>query len=225
MAYQAMGYREAISDFRIRKFDCAGSLFWMYSDCWGTLGWTIIDYYLRRKPSFYWVRKAYAPLAVFVRIEDDVARTYVVNDALEAVGVVLALEVGDLSGNCESALAEVTVPANGVAVGPELSCGPGYAFARIQKDGVFVSDDLILTRFPSEMEVPPVKLTADMRDVGDKLEVVVSSDGFGHFVRLELPDGAVPTDNYFNLLPNRPKVVRVKGARADQVRVSALNAS
>ena len=49
LLYQAMGYREAISDFRIRKPECAGSLFWMYSDCWGTLGWTIIDYYLRRK--------------------------------------------------------------------------------------------------------------------------------------------------------------------------------
>jgi len=169
-------------------------------------------------------KKAYAPLAVFVRAEEDVARTYVVNDTLQDVCVALTLEVGDMSGSGESTLAELTVPANGVARGPELPCGPGYAFARLQKDGVFVSDDLILTRFPSEMEVPPVRLSADVRQADDGLEVVISSDGFGHFVRLDLPDSAIPTDNYFNLLPSRPKIVRVTGARAEQVRVSALNA-
>ena len=223
LAYQAMGYREAISDFRIRKFDCAGSLFWMYSDCWGTLGWTIIDYYLRRKPSFYWVKKAYAPLAVFVRAEGDLARSYVVNDTLSEVRVDLTMEVGDMSGVGQSLGADLTVPANGVATGPELPCGPGYAFARIQVDGAAVSDDLVLTRFPSEMEVPPVSVTCDARQDGDQVIVAVSSEGFGHFAYLDLPDGAIPTDNYFNVLPNRPRIIRVKGARPDQISVGALN--
>ncbi|MCX8052234.1 MAG: hypothetical protein N3B12_00355, partial [Armatimonadetes bacterium] len=159
MLYQAMGYREAISDFRIRKFECAGSLFWMYSDCWGTLGWTIIDYYLRRKPSFYWVRKAYAPLAVFVRAEGNSVRSYVVSDILEEKKVSLTLEVGDLTGSNASASRQVdlVVPANGVAAGPELDFGPGYAFAEIRVGDVVVSDDLILTRFPSEMSIPQVR--------------------------------------------------------------------
>jgi beta-mannosidase len=223
LAYQAMGYREAISSFRIRKFECAGSMFWMYSDCWGTLGWTIVDYYLRRKPSFYWVRKAYAPLAVFVRPEDGAVRSYVVNDTLSEVPVRLTLEVGDLSGQGESIAEEIVVPANGVCEGPKLPCDAGYAFARIQRDGVAVSDDLILTRFPSEMEVPPVKVQMDIREAGDAVDVVLSSDGFGHFVRLDLPDGAIPTDNYFNMLPNRPKIIRVTGVRPEQIVVGGLN--
>ena len=33
----------------------SGSLFWMYSDCWGEVGWTIIDFYQKRKPSWYFV--------------------------------------------------------------------------------------------------------------------------------------------------------------------------
>ncbi|MCL2665788.1 MAG: beta-mannosidase, partial [Defluviitaleaceae bacterium] len=35
---------------------CAGALFWMYNDTWGEVGWTIIDYYLRRKISFFGVK-------------------------------------------------------------------------------------------------------------------------------------------------------------------------
>lgn len=223
LAYQAMGYREAISSFRIRKFDCAGSIFWMYSDCWGTLGWTIVDYYLRRKPSFYWVKKAYAPLAVFARPEGDGVHTYVVNDTLSDAPVRLTLEVGDMTGDGRSTMAELVAPANGVIAGPALECGPGYAFARIHKDGAASSEDLVLTRFPSEMKVPEVTIASDIKPLGNDLLVTVSSDGFGHFVYLDLPDGAVPTDNYFNLLPNRPKVIRVSGATPDQISVGALN--
>ncbi len=223
LAYQAMGYREAISSFRIRKFECAGSLFWMYSDCWGTLGWTIVDYYLRRKPSFYWVRKAYAPLAVFVRVEGDRAQTYVVNDLLRDTSVNLTLEVGDLSGAGESASHQLIVPANSVRLGPSLACGAGYAFARARQDGMTVSEDLILTRFPSEMEIPPVTVNMETREVGDAVDVILTASGFGHFVYLDIPDGAVPSDNYFNMLPNRPKIVRVTGAAPDQISVSGLN--
>jgi len=224
MAYQAIGYREAISQFRIHKFDCAGSLFWMYSDCWGTIGWTILDYYLRRKPSYYWVRRAYAPVAVFVRVEDGVVRTYVVNDTLATLSGRLTLEVGDMSGRGKNTCAEVAIPANGVVSGPELTCEPGYAFARFQPEGGVSVDDCILTHFPSELDVPPVTILAEKRQIGEEIEVAISVDGFAHFVRLELPDGAVPTDNYFNVIPNRPKIVRVRGAKISDIYVTALNA-
>jgi len=223
LAYQAMGYREAISAFRIRKFDCAGSLFWMYSDCWGTLGWTIVDYYLRRKPSFYWVRKAYAPLAVFVKVEGNRAQTYVVNDLLQDASVHLTLEVGSLSGSGTSVSEHILVPANSVRSGPALDCGPGYAFACIQQGGVTISDDLILTRFPSEMEIPSTEIKACMKRSDDGTDVELLSHSFGHFVYLDLPDGAVPSDNYFNMLPNRPKIVHVIGAKPEEIRVCGLN--
>lgn len=223
LAYQAIGYREAISSFRIRKFDCAGSLFWMYSDCWGTLGWTIVDYYLRRKPSFYWVKKAYAPIAVFARPEDGCARAYVVNDTLAPVPVKLTLETGGLDGEKKSITEELIVPANGVAQSSEILCGPGYALAYIEKDGAIHSEDLTLTHFPSEMKIPDVNITADFKQVGNALDVTVSSDGFGHFVYLDLPDSAEVSDNYFNLLPDRPKVVRVTGATPDEIKIDALN--
>ncbi|MCE5199368.1 MAG: glycoside hydrolase family 2 protein [Armatimonadota bacterium] len=223
LAYQAMGYREAISDFRIRKPECAGSLFWMYSDCWGTLGWTIVDYYLRRKPSFYWVKKAYAPLAVFVRIENNVAKTYVVNDRMQDIGITVALEVANMEGQGKGVAMDLVAPANGVIAGPELKCGWGYAHARIEKGGRVRSEDLILTHFPSEMEVPEVDLDAEAKEMGDLVEVTIRSSGFGHFVYLDLPDGAVPSDNYFNMLPNRPKKIRVSGVEVEDILVGALN--
>ena len=63
---QGMMYAYAIESARFRR-DCHGSLLWMYADCWGELGWTLIDYYLRRKPSWYFVRRACAPARLILR--------------------------------------------------------------------------------------------------------------------------------------------------------------
>jgi hypothetical protein len=44
-----------------------GGIFWMYDDAWGENGWTIIDYYLRRKVSYYTVKRCLAPRRLVLR--------------------------------------------------------------------------------------------------------------------------------------------------------------
>lgn len=55
-----------IGNFRIHKDENSGFLFWMYNDCWPTSGWTTHDYYVMRKPLYYYVRRAFAPVALFI---------------------------------------------------------------------------------------------------------------------------------------------------------------
>jgi len=77
-----LGY--ALESMRYRA-DCDGSLFWMFNDCWGEVGWTIIDYYLRRKPSWYFVRRAFSPIKMILRSVGDDIRGVVANDTAEDV--------------------------------------------------------------------------------------------------------------------------------------------
>ncbi|MDH7601785.1 MAG: hypothetical protein QHI38_06520 [Armatimonadota bacterium] len=221
--YQAMGYREAIVSFRIRKPECSGSLFWMYSDCWGTLGWTIVDYYLRRKPSFYWVRKAYAPLAVFVRPENGIAQAYVVNDTLSDQTVRLILETGDFHGNRKHLAQELNVSAGAVVPAAQLQYESGYALAQIWQNDVLVSEDLTLTHLPRELQIPEVRIDWRAAQEGQDVVITMSSEGFGCFVWIDHPDDAVPEDNYFHLAPERPKIVKVANACAKDIQVNALN--
>jgi beta-mannosidase len=44
-----------------------GGVFWMYNDTWGEVGWAIIDFYLRRKISWFLVRRALAPVSLVFR--------------------------------------------------------------------------------------------------------------------------------------------------------------
>jgi beta-mannosidase len=45
---------------------CGGVLVWQLNDCWPVVSWAIVDYYLVKKPAFYAIKRAMAPLAVGV---------------------------------------------------------------------------------------------------------------------------------------------------------------
>src|SRR5512147_847797 len=86
--FQAMMQGGVLEGLRFRKDDpvddCHGALVWSYNDCWGETGWSIIDHYVRRKASYYWFRRAAAPIKVIVRPRGGELVTRVVNDTLGA---------------------------------------------------------------------------------------------------------------------------------------------
>lgn len=65
---QSLMYNYSLESFRSKK-NCGGGPIWMFADCWGEVGWSIIDYYLRRKISFYGVKHALAPIKLIMREE------------------------------------------------------------------------------------------------------------------------------------------------------------
>ncbi|KAL5351027.1 hypothetical protein ACLOAV_004601 [Pseudogymnoascus australis] len=48
---------------------CGGALVWQLNDCWPVISWSICDYYLLPKPSYYAIKRALAPVAVGIRRE------------------------------------------------------------------------------------------------------------------------------------------------------------
>ncbi|PLB51373.1 glycoside hydrolase [Aspergillus steynii IBT 23096] len=49
-----------------RKRRCGGVLVWQLNDCWPTISWAIVDYFLVKKPAFYAIARASQPLAIGV---------------------------------------------------------------------------------------------------------------------------------------------------------------
>lgn len=54
-------------EFRRRKFVCSGLLFWTLSDSFGIHNWSLIDYYLDKRPIYYVLKRATGPISVSVR--------------------------------------------------------------------------------------------------------------------------------------------------------------
>lgn len=66
-ALQAELTKYLYEEFRRRKFVCSGLLFWTLSDSWGTHNWSLIDYYLDKKPIYYALKRAMSPIAVSIK--------------------------------------------------------------------------------------------------------------------------------------------------------------
>ena len=49
---------------------CGGVLVWQLNDCWPTMSWAVVDYYLVKKPAYYAISRALRPLDI------GVSRTY-----------------------------------------------------------------------------------------------------------------------------------------------------
>ncbi|KAK4158836.1 hypothetical protein QBC43DRAFT_138796 [Cladorrhinum sp. PSN259] len=46
---------------------CGGALVWQLNDCWPTVSWSVVDYYMVKKPAWYSIQRAMKPLAVGVQ--------------------------------------------------------------------------------------------------------------------------------------------------------------
>lgn len=65
MMFGYRGWRRQWGDER----HCGGALLWQLNDCWPTISWAIVDYFLQPKPAYYTVRRVMQPLAVGVQRE------------------------------------------------------------------------------------------------------------------------------------------------------------
>ncbi|KAJ6147195.1 hypothetical protein N7497_009177 [Penicillium chrysogenum] len=65
MMFGYRGWRRQWGDER----HCGGALLWQLNDCWPTISWAIVDYFLKPKPAYYAVKRVMNPIAVGVRRE------------------------------------------------------------------------------------------------------------------------------------------------------------
>lgn len=46
---------------------CGGVLVWQLNDCWPTMSWAVVDYYLVPKPAYFAIKRAMEPVAIAVQ--------------------------------------------------------------------------------------------------------------------------------------------------------------
>ena len=223
--FQASLHGRAMEALRFRKGDpaddCQGALIWSYSDCWGETGWSVLDYYLRRKASYYAFRRACAPVKVIVRRRGDSLVTRLVNDTLRPVAGTVEAGWWRLDGSArETETFPVTVPPNSmapVAIAPlpaDAERDPRqwlYAAVLRGEDGV-ARDQSIWTLTPHrELVVAAPEIRVERLSGG---VIEVSSSVYCHGVHMEDHGREVIADNWFDLLPGLAVRVGVTDATA-----------
>lgn len=220
---QGLMYAYSLESFRARP-DCHGGLFWMYADCWGEVGWTIVDYYLRRKPAWYFVRRALAPARLILREKNGVVTVTLANDTRITLKGALEYGVMSLDGRQrEIQRARFTALPLSRTVVATFDKGRGdpskqvwmARTGRLNTAEVEILPATLRATDVRRMALPAPTLALAVSKAGPGLWTArVSSDVFAHAVHFILPEGAVPEDDYFDLLPGETRDVTIASPRA-----------
>jgi beta-mannosidase len=209
---QGAGLDEYIKNFRRRMFDSAAAVFWMFNDIWPcTRSWAVVDYRSRRAPSFWPVRRAFAPVTVVVSREGKTVRVHGINDGPE-ITATLRFGILALAGAYPSdTTLAVTLPANASTVIAEfpaakwdrLGVRAHVAFAILGDNGRELARDALILPLFREMRWPEagVKITC----AGGR--ATFTSKTFAWRVCLDLDGGSALPDNFFDVFPGIPTVL------------------
>ncbi len=241
-AIQSEITRHMYEEFRRQKFTCSGLLFWTLSDSYGVHNWSLVDYALRRKPVYYALKQAMAPLALCIRgwdVHNDEGRVtwrehwqkepgkleiWGMNDTLSDETVRLEWVLMTTGGKVLREGAEaVQLPRNGSAHLADISL-EGIGFdpaqtvfrARLVAGGTIINETRYFFAPFAEMIATDAKVEITGRKLeDDRFEVSLTSDRFIWMAHLAEPDDARCDENDFELWPGETRKVIVTGASAD----------
>lgn len=231
MYVQAEGIKFACEHFRRRFPHTAGALVWQLNDCMPVHSWSMIDYDLIPKASYYYAARFFTPAAISLEeIDDTLTGVWVLNNTQLDLNDTIKLEVRDFFGNLfYSEELKADVPANTAVKLKELRVGgrfypnviiPNrhrmfYTAARGNRLGRQIRFFGNLKDIP----FPPARLAAER--TGDS--ITIRTDNFARFVKIDGDiRGLKLSDNYFDLEPGQTKTITVQ-QDADRLYVKALN--
>jgi len=236
----------AYRDFR-RQFGesrkCGGALAWQLNDCWPCASWGIVDYFHRKKPAYYAIKRLLKPLAIAVRREH---KDWSISHARPSPA--LGFEVWIMSSHDQEASGEVRLQFISVRTGKEArspviandvsidSNGTTHVFkdvvvstvqepvmlvTTLRIDGKIVSRDMDWPQpykyLPLTGSKPHVKVR------GETLTVSANRPIKG--LVFEEPDGVWFGDNCIDVIPGDEQVIEIKGYKgtAEQLKYKWLS--
>jgi beta-mannosidase len=213
---QSEGLMEYINNYHRRMYSSSSAIFWMYNDSWPvTHGWTIVDYYMRKKLAYYPVRRAFEQVCVVVAEEGNKINIYGINEKQQPWKGKLQYGIFETGGKYPvNESKNVTLPPNASTVIASLERSEfernGFknhgAFAVLKDTEKSISQHrLFLARFKDlVLEKPQITITQS----GGK--AIIISPVFVWGVCLDLDGESGIADNCFDLLPGIPYVVTLK---------------
>ena len=188
-----------------------GFLNWMYNDIWPTGTWSVVDYYLNKKPAYYTMKRSFAPqLLALLRVDDDYYLCCV-NDYREPLETAVTVSTHNYDGTI---LQKLDIPVK-VAGGDRLMLKLPQGFAQgdymlaVAEDRPAMRDIYHLGRYREQPIEPRYSVTAE--PVEDGTLVHLQALSFVPCVKLYGGEGAAYEDNFFDMAAGEKRTVKITG--------------
>ncbi|MFI4911903.1 MAG: glycosyl hydrolase 2 galactose-binding domain-containing protein [Sedimentisphaeraceae bacterium JB056] len=213
---QGKAYQHSLESFR-QNPKCNGALFWMFNDCWGEVGWTIIDYYMRYKASYWFVKRAFNCMRLVIRQIEDNTIVTLINDTDKNIEKEISLYYYNLQTNSKQLILSERLsvePYNSkkmISKPQSVNVDPKIGLWLCQADDNKIDPaTLLLTELKNTARKPAKIAISNIDSENNRISFELKSDNYAHGVELDLPQKAIPSDNYFDLIPGIKKKVTVK---------------
>lgn len=243
MLTQAEGLKYGIEHYRRNKARTSGALIWQLNDSWPGTSWSLIDYELLPKASYFYAKKFFAPLLVSLEHEPGKPlNVWLTNDGVKTFQGKARLQVSDFSGKVLYATEFDAKAEAGESrflwSSPEADVLGGKSPTEVavrlmleSDEGVALADseNFYYLRDHKELRLPSITLETTI-NTADQTVAIKAVGGMARMVKLELPAGNVRfQDNFFDLPAGESKTVQLvlpegQEERMNEVRVSAINA-
>ncbi|MCS7113545.1 MAG: glycoside hydrolase family 2 protein [Candidatus Bathyarchaeota archaeon] len=219
---QGEALREGIEHWRSLTYKTSGCLVWQLNDCWPALSWSLVDYDLNPKPSYYFVKRAFKPRIVSMEVRGGRLSIHIVNESPEDLDGTLLFYVMDFHGVVYySEYIDVRVPRYSSSrvierMIDKLPIADCRVFAvKLIADGRIVYEDARMISKPKHVHLPKPRIEVHVSRIGDgSYNLLLESDAYVKGLALSLEDmEASFEDNYFDLIPRSAKGIRVHLSR------------
>ena len=225
---QAYGITKGIEAQRRAKPYNMGTLYWQLNDCWPVVSWSSIDFFGKWKALHYKAKHSFEDVLVSSKVENNILRTYVINDDFESHSGELSVKILDFEGNPLYQFSKsIILESNASQLQHQVNL---EAFKLDASKVVVVSNfnnsqSLYYLVKPKELKLKQgdIEQKITKTDIGFSIElssktlqkdVFLYSDEKGHFL-----------DSYFDLLPNETKIVvfQTKSKTIERFNIKTFN--
>lgn len=219
---QADGMKTAMEAHRRSKPYNMGTLYWQFNDCWPVISWSSLDYYGNWKAFHYQAKRSFENILLSVNEENESYKVYLVNDYFEKYSDKLTLELLSFDGKLLwNTSKKATVAENSSSIVFEI---PKADFSKFD-----LNQAVLNVRFKNESSnyffVKPKDLKLTKPEIKirtiDELTLEISTNVLAKNVFLTSENEVFFEDNYFDLLPNEKRMIKVS-KQAGSVKVKSL---
>ncbi|CAG8145479.1 unnamed protein product [Penicillium salamii] len=241
MMFGYRGWRRQWGDER----HCGGALLWQLNDCWPTISWAIVDYFLKPKPAYYAVKRVLNPIAVAVRREHhdwSVAHAqppktsqyevWIASNQFEAVQGKVELRFISVNTGDEIRAPivrdNITIAPNGTTdiidgvIDHIAEPEPHVLAARLWVDNQIVARDVDWPQPFKYLNLSDRQLHIQRRSEQKDEVLVISARKPVKCIVFEEQDGVQFEDNAIDIVPGDEQTIQVNGRRAEPLRYRYL---
>ena len=212
---QARGMKTAIEAHRRAKPYCKGTLYWQLNDCWPVTSWSSLDYYGNWKAFHYQAKRSFENLLLSAEVTDSgIYKFFVINDGIQNYAGELKAEIRNFNGqllwqrksycksDASSNVAAILLPFPSLK---EIDTQNSYLKMEFISDDNHWESNFFFEK-PKNLKLS--KPNIQIKTI-DELTIEISTDVLAKDVFLSSENDTFFEDNYFDLLPNEKRIIKL----------------